>query len=216
MSRSGSDNPLLLLRHAILFAFCLAPAALAAAPALPAVNLLVDVRVVDEAQASGHGDYTVSTRALAPPPVETLQLQVMNGQTGALRLGRALPVQWLQAAARGAAASAPADRAGAVAYAVTWVPSGHSLTVRPQWAGGSSAVTLDLQFTSTTLQPKVGAALPATRTQQAGTTLRLPLNAWVSFAATGAPHEAAEPGAISTLSLAERGRQWLQVRVTLP
>jgi hypothetical protein len=215
-----------MLRACLPFACCLAFDALAA-PALPAVNLLVEVRVVDAAQASGHGDYTVSTRALAAPPVEALQLQLANGQTGAVRLGRSLPVQWLQAAARGAAsgaaaASAAADRAGAVAYAVTWVPSGQSLTVRPQWPGGASPVTLDLQFTLTTLQPTPGAAggaLPATRTRQAGTTLQLPLGVWTAFAATGAVQAADEPGSgssVSTLALAERGRQWMQVRVTLP
>lgn len=191
--------------------------------------------MVDEAQASGHGDYTVSTRALATPPVEALQLQLLNGQTGAVRLGRALPVQWLQRAARGAAvasaSAAPpapyalsADRAGAVSdavsdavtYAVTWVPSGQSLTVRPQWVGGSSPVNLTLQFSSSTLRAAPGTALPATRTRLAGTTLHVPLGVWTAFAATGTPLEAADPGSLSTLALAERGRQLMQVRVTLP
>ena len=218
------------LRPLILIALGLAPAsavlAAAAAPALPAVNLVLEVRVVDEAVASGHGDYTVSTRRLAPPPVEALQLLVQNGQTGALRLGRALPVLWLQGAARGAASASgsgsgsgsavSADRAGAVAYAVTWVPSGQSLTVRPRWAGGDQPVSLELHFSSTTLQPAPGTALPATRTQQAGSTLRLPLGVWTAFAATGTPQQADEPGTVSTLSLAEHGRQLMQVRVTLP
>lgn len=182
--------------------------------------------MVDEAAASGHGDYTVSTRALARPPVPALQLQLLNGQTGALRLGRTLPVQWLQGAARGAApaaaASSSADRAGAVAYGLTWVASGQSLQVRPQWAGGSSPVTLDLQFSSTALQASpgssgpAGTALPALRTQQATTTLQVPLGVWTAFAATGTVQEPAEPGHLSTVSLAEQGRQLMQVRVTLP
>ncbi len=208
------------LRPLILIALGLAPASAvlgaAAAPALPAVNLVLEVRVVDEAVANGHGSYTVSTRRLAQPPVEALQLLVQNGQTGALRLGRALPVLWQQGAARGAGSGAPADRAGAVAQAVTWVPSGQSLTVRPQWAGGDSPVSLELQFSSTTLQPAPGTPLPATRTQQAGSTLRLPLGVWMAFAATGTPQQASEPGTVSTLTLAEHGRQLMQVRVTLP
>ena len=219
------------LRPLILFALGSAPFAVAAAgPALAAVNLVVEVRVVDEAVASGHGDYTVSTRRLAKQPVEALQLQLANGQTGAVQLGRALPVQWLQGAVRGAAASAPiasavtaaADRAVGAAYTVTWVPSGQSLSVRPQWAGGDSPVILELQFSSTTLQTTPGTsrasatALPASRTQQAGSTLRLPLGVWTAFAATGTPQQASEPGSVSTLTLAEGGRQLMQVRVTLP
>jgi hypothetical protein len=187
--------------------------------AWPAVNLLVEVRVIDEARASGHGDYTVSTLGSARQPVEALQLLLANGQTGALRLGRALPVQWLQGAARGgasAASGASAERSGAVSQAVTWVPSGLSLSVRPQWAGSDAPVMLSLDFSSTRLQPAPGTPLPATQTRQAGSTLRVPLGVWTAFAATGAVQEEAEPGRVSTLSLAERGRQLMQVRVTLP
>jgi hypothetical protein len=107
-----------------------------------------------------------------------------------------------------------------VAYAVTWVASGQSLQVRPQWAGGGSPVTLDLQFSSTKLQPPPGSTpgvvLPATRTVQAGSTLQVPLGVWTAFAATGTTQQPAEAGQLSTLTLAERGRQLLQVRVTLP
>jgi hypothetical protein len=192
-----------------------------ARPAWPAVNLQVEVRVIDEARASGHGDYTVSTLGPARQPVEALQLQLANGQTGAVRLGRALPVQWLQGAAQGgasaaSAASPSADRAGAVVHAVTWVPSGQSLSVRPQWSGGAAPVMLELNFSSTRLQPVPGTPLPATQTRQAGSTLRVPMGVWTAFAATGALQEEAEPGRVSTLSLAERGRQLMQVRVTLP
>jgi hypothetical protein len=202
-----------------------AKGAKAASAALPVVNLVIEVRVVDEAHAGGHADYTVST--LGPPqqPLEALQLQLANGQTGAVRLGRALPVQWLQGALRGGApaasgtfssASAAADRAVAVAYAVTWVPSGRTLSVRPHWPGGDSPVTLELDFNSTALQAAPGTSLPATRTQQAGSTLRVPLGIWTAFAATGVAREAAGTGRVSTLTLAERGRQLMQVRVTLP
>jgi hypothetical protein len=184
--------------------------------AMPAVELRVDVRVIDEAKAAGHGDYTVNTRGAAVPPTEALQLQVHNGQRGTVQLGRALPVQWLQGAARGAAASAPAERAGAVAYAVTWVSAGQSLSVRPQWAGGDSPVRVELQFTLSTLQPAPAAPLPGTGTLQAASTLRVPLGVWTSFAATGSPQAEAQPGRASTLSLADSGRQLLQVRVTLP
>ncbi len=213
------------LRHFTFIASCLAACACACArpaaagPALPAVNLVVELRVIDEAVASGHGDYIVSTRGPSKQaPQAALQLQLLNGQTGAVQLGRALPVQWLQGAARGAgsAASAATDSAGGVAYAVTWVPAGQSLSVRPQWADADSPVTLELQFIRTTLQPARGTSLPATRTQQVGSTLRLPLGVWTAFAATGVAQQASEPGTVSTLSLAGRGRQLMQVRVTLP
>ena len=200
-----------------------AAAAVAAAPrpaAWPDVNLQVDVRVIDEAAANGHGDYTVSTRGSARPAVQALQLQVQNGHSGSFQLGRALPVQWLQGAARGAAppssSARPADRAGAVDYAVTWVQAGQSLSVRPNWAGGDSPVTLELQFSRSTVQTAPAAVLPTTRSQQASSTLSLPLGVWTTFAATGVPQEAGEPGRVSTWSLAERGRQLMQVRVSLP
>jgi hypothetical protein len=185
------------------------------------VNLLVEVRILDEAQASGHGSYTVSTQSLAAEAPQTLQLQVLNGQAAALRIGRRMPVQWVQAAARGATPSSgsAADSAAAVVQAVTWVKAGQGLWVQPQWPGGEQPVHLSLRVDSSTTGPPPGGSntvLPVERSGQVGTRLDVPLGAWTTFAATG-PAAAEGPGyTVSTLALSDRGRQLMQVRVSLP
>jgi hypothetical protein len=195
----------------------------AAAPARvsgPAVNLVVEVRVIDEAQAGGHRSYTVSTRALAEEAPQPLQLQVLNGQAGVIRLGRRLPVQWVQAAARGAAASAAsAGGAGAVVQAVTWVDSGQGLWVQPQWPGGEQPVDVALHVDVTQLSPAPPSSntpLPVQHARQVGTRLDVPLDVWTTFAATGTPTNAGSGFTASTVSLSERGRQLMQVRVSRP
>jgi hypothetical protein len=187
----------------------------------PAVNLLVEIRMLDEAQAGGHGSYTVSTQSLAAEAPLALQLQVLNGQAAALRIGQRMPVQWVQAAARGAglASGSATDSAAAVVQAVTWVNAGQGLWVQPQWPGGEQPVHLALRVdSSTTGPPPAGSttALPVERSGQVGTRLDVKLGAWTTFAATG-PVAAAGPAyTVSTLALSDRGRQLMQVRVSLP
>jgi hypothetical protein len=178
---------------------------------LPAVNLTVELRIVDEAASTGHGGYTVSTLRPAEVPAPPLLLKVLNGQSAVLRLDRAQPVQWVQATA--GAASAPA---GAVVNALQWMPAGQALAVQPSWPGGSQPVVLVVRATEATLHSAPDAALPATQRRDAGTTFSLPLGAWATFAATGTPTQQGQPGELSTLSLAVRGRQLMQVRVSLP
>ena len=187
------------------------------------MNLTVDVRVIDEAQAAGTSAVTLSTRPLAPDALEALQLQLLNGQPGALRLGRRLPVQWVQAAARGAASGAAAGASGAaggaVVQAVTWVPSGHGLWVLPRWPGGDQPVQLDLRFDSLSnspILPPSGAPLPTQRSREVGARLSVPLGVWTTFAATGTPASASGGYTVSTQALSDSGRQLMQVRVSAP
>jgi hypothetical protein len=192
-------------------------------PTLPAVNLTVEVRVIDEAQAAGRASVTLSTRPLAADAPEILQLQLSNGQPGALRLGRRLPVQWVQAAARGAEPAASGAAGGAVVQALTWVPSGHGLWVLPRWPGGDQPVELDLRFDSLTISPTLPAAtspsgtpLPTQRSREVGALLSVPLGVWTTFAATGTPASAGGGYTVSTQALSDRGRQLMQVRVSTP
>ena len=229
MKRDAIPRRQVLVRMRVL---ALAPAALAfrvpgaraakpspAVPSMPAVNLTVEVRVIDEAQAAGRGSVTLSTRPLAAEALEALQLQLLNGQPGALRLGRRLPVQWVQAAARGAASGASGAAAGAVVQAVTWVPSGHGLWVLPRWPGGDQPVQLDLRFDSLTNTPMPGpsgAPLPTQRSREVGSRLSVPLGIWTTFAATGTPTSAGGGYTVSTQALSDSGRQLMQLRVSVP
>jgi hypothetical protein len=188
-------------------------------PTLPAVNLTVEVRVIDEAQAAGRASVTLSTRPLAADAPEILQLQLSNGQPGALRLGRRLPVQWVQAAARGAEPAASGAAGGAVVQALTWVPSGHGLWVLPRWPGGDQPVELDLRFDSLSNSPipsTSGTPLPAQRAREVATRVSVPLGVWTTFAATGTPASAGGGYTVSTQALSDRGRQLMQVRVSAP
>jgi hypothetical protein len=204
----------------------------AAAPALnlPQRNLKVELRFVtagqadagdDEAAAAApHADFTVGTQMAPAPPRPVLT--VLNGAWGAIRLGQTLPVQWLQAAAApsGPGAASAAQRGGSVVQGLFWVEAGQALAVRPQWPGGAQPVTLQIRYDAAAGVERSGAALPATSHQQAGTTLRLPLGRWTTFARIDAAAAAAPAHGARTWSTrpaaADPAGQALQVRVTAP
>jgi hypothetical protein len=197
----------------------------------PVVNLKVEVRIVDDAQSPSEArppdppGYTVSTQALHESRVDALQLQVSNGQSGALRLGQRLPVQWTVAGSRGkaagsAAASAAArGDAGALVQDVMWVDSGQALWVLPRWPGGEQPVQVELHFERVGLRPAAvqsGPGLPAQHSHQVSSRLAIPLGVWTTFAATGTTPPSLEGRSLSTLTLSERGRQLIQMRVSAP
>jgi hypothetical protein len=224
-------------RHVLLGLLgLLAGATLAAPPAaLPQRNLQVELRSVsaamaaagdeDDAAAPPNAGYTVSTRPSQPAPPQPVLL-VLNGHWGALRFGQSLPVQWLQAgsaststAAASGAASGAQRSGGSFVQGLVWIEAGQGLAVRPRWPGGDQPVTLELRYDAAAVEPGAGAAVPATRHLQAGTTLRLPLGRWTTVARVAAAAPAAQPRGSVTWSTQPADAtvpQALQVRVTVP
>jgi hypothetical protein len=197
----------------------------------PTVNLQVEVRLVDEALLESEApnadrpSYTVGTRPSNPSQGDVLSLQVANGASGALSLGRRIPVQWMVAASRGAGANSAAASgaargdAGGLVQSLTWVDSGEALWVLPHWPGGVQPVQLELHVERTSLRPEAmpsGPAMPAQVSHRVSSRLAVPLGVWSTFAATGTPVPSSDVRTLSTMALAERGRQLMQIRVSKP
>ena len=199
-------------------------AALAAPPPLPAVNLVVQIRIVRDADmapddsatttstlsAPRHGQ-SYGTSALDPRANESQELRVLNGESASFRWSQSVPFQWRQAAAAGPSA-ARGTRAGIV-NAVTWLQAGRALFVQPHWPGGSQPVRLQVRLESDSIGERPGDELPATSARQSGTTLSVPMGRWTTLAVTGSAQAAPSPGSWSTQSSRTSERQWLQVRV---
>lgn len=167
---------------------------------LPRRDLVVELRQIEEGGA-GYGVGTQPQAALLAPQ----QVQVRNGAKATLRLGQALPVQWVQAASR--------RGGGEVKQALTWFEAGQSLSVQPRWPGGKQPVTLELEVQSASVQEQAGgAALPVQARSQVVTTVSAPLGQWVTVASTGA---GPQPGVYGS-EAAVQTRRLLQLRVLAP
>ncbi len=198
-------------------------AAVAAPPPLPPVNLVVQIRIVSEAdiapgdsatttstlsaprQGHSHGTSTLNTQA-----DESRELRVLNGESASFRWSQAVPFQWMQAATAGAT-GANGARAGIV-NAVTWLQAGQALWVQPRWPGGDQPVRLEVRLDSDRIGERPG-DLPATSSRQSDTTLSVPMGRWTTLATTGSAQTVSSAGTWSTQSSQARERQWIQVRV---
>ena len=200
-----------------------AAAAVAAGPALPALNLVVQMRIVAESSiapddaatttstlsAPRHGQ-SYGTSTLNTQADESQELRVLNGESASFRWSQSVPFQWTQAATAGAA-GANGARAGIV-NAVTWLQAGQALWVQPRWPGGEQPVRLEVRLDSDRIGEGSG-DLPATSSRQSGTTLSVPMGRWTTLAVTGSAQTVSSPGTWSTQSSQARERQWIQVRV---
>ncbi len=190
-----------------------------AAPPLPAAVAQRDLVVELRAQSSAAA-HVVSTQP-AGDPVQAQAVRVKNGQEARMRLGATVFVQWTQAAgaqvatrsSAGASGGGASSAGGAVANAMTALPVGQALTVRPRWPGGSQPVTVELEVNQSALDASTGAAVPAHAQRQLSTTVTLPLGQWVSIASTGG---AAEQAGVYSSRAASQTPQALQLRVTAP
>lgn len=187
--------------------------------ALPAVNLLVELRWVDSAlppaaQAGvrdgavvvgtagavsprGPGVVTATPGAVPPPPERLL---VRNGERAALRLATREPLQWLDAVAE----LSPQGQVRSV-YARPQPREREvvrSIAVAPSWAGGRAPVRVSYQVEDD------GNAVAAT--------LELPLERWHTVARTGSTTPPAPRGTLSSSDAAARPERELQLRVSVP
>lgn len=187
--------------------------------ALPAVNLLVEVRWVDSAlppaaqagvrdgavvvgtagTVSARGPGTVTaTAGAAPPPPE--RLLVRNGERAALRLATREPLQWVDTVAelspqgqlRGVYARPQPQEREVV----------RSIVVTPSWPGGRAPVRVSMQVED------AGNAMTST--------LALPLERWHTVARTGGSAPPAPRGSLRSSDAAARAERELQLRVSIP
>lgn len=196
---------------------CWAPMATWAAQ--PKTDLTVELRQVQEGQEdqdSPHtvtGVYTAGTASRAAD-VAPQQVRVRNGEKASLQFNQSMPLQWVQkiesqSATLSAAGASASNNAGGVTQAVTWMESGQSLTVTPNWPGGKQAVKLEIEVQSSAVDERTSSDLPATARQRHSTTVSAPLRQWVTIAASGS---AAKTGTYSSAGSSDR-RRLIQVRV---
>ncbi len=221
-------------------AIALMAALLPAFAQLPKRNLMVELRQIEEpaspsqkgpaapavTSSSGTGSpaaggIILRTQRPEETAPELQQVQVLNGERASLRFAKAMPLQWVQAAAaqaasRSASAASSSSVGGSVVNAVTWLEAGHGLSVKPRWPGGKQPVTLEVQVDAATVDERTGAALPAQSRSQAGTTVLAPLGQWVTIATTGAGAPREQRGVYSSEAAGGDLRQLVQVRVLAP
>lgn len=194
----------------------------AASPARPAVDLVVQVRLISEADWDADAANTrtsapaasrsvsISNAAPATASIPVQAIRVQNGTQAAMSWSQTLPIQWMQAASyRGS--SADSSSRGGVVNALVWLRAGQSLRVQPSWPGGRHPVRVEVQLDAESLGDRQGSAIPATQHQVSSSTLSVPLGRWTTFAATGTAAPAQSSSTWS--SQPQAGRQLMQLRV---
>ena len=192
----------------------------ATSAALPAVDLIVQVRVISEAElaeeaaASKSHEHSqrgleISSAAQAPASARTQDMRVLNGHTAEMSWSQALPIQWMQVAAqrRGRAS-------GGIVNALTWLRAGQSLSVQPRWPGGRDPVQVELRIETQDIDDRRGADIPASGAQTWASTLSVPWGQWTTFATTGAAQPSPVGATWSTQSAQPHGLRFMQLRVT--
>ncbi len=192
-------------------------------PVLPAVDLIVQVRVINEAELAEeaapspspeHAQQRLEIRsaAQAPASTRTQAIRVLNGRTAEMSWSQALPIQWMQAAQRRGRTGGGAN--GGIVNALTWLRAGQSLSVQPCWPGGRAPVQVDLRIETQDIDDRRGADIPASGAQTWASTLSVPWGQWTTFATTGAPQPSPDGATWSTQSAQAHGPQFMQLRVT--
>ena len=182
---------------------------------LPKRDLHVELRQVEEGREAAQG-YRAST---GPATVWTAQsLSVRNSEKGVLRAQQSVPMQWLQSAQSQSTSltvpnAASSSSGGGVTQGPYWFDVGQSMTVRPKWPGGKKDVVLEIKVLQEDISTLHNADLPQQARIQLSTTVTVPLNQWVTIAASGKGAPAA--GNYSSESATE-ARRLLQVRVSVP
>lgn len=199
--------------YRLVLALMLLLTSLIAQAQLPARDLVVELRQLDE----GVAGYSVSTQPrearMAPQ-----RLQVRNGTKAVFSMTQSVPFQWVQSAfaqsvTRNASAASASSRSGGVSHAVTWMDSGQKITVLPRWSGGQQPVTVEVEVQGAAIQQRNGAELPAQTRSLLVTTVTAPPGLWVTLATVGG--SATASGVYSSESAAD-AHSLLQIRVSTP
>lgn len=211
----------------------------AQAPArLPLRNLLVELRHGEASQlrSSGggvesgavvvgpngevraRGGVTVEARGRDDARGSTQQVTVLNGGQASLRVGLAVPMQWLQ---WGWTPDGPVLVGGG-----QYVETGSGFVVQPRWTGGDEPVTVELRTEGSarasagvpSRYAPDGQPLPDGAVRQAGvlTTVQVRLGEWITVASSGDTQALRKRGLLSTRDIEREQRLLLQMRVTAP
>lgn len=179
-------------------------------------DLTIELRQVEERRESVEG-YSAST-APANTAWQPQSLLVRNGEKATLRMQQAVPMQWVKSAQSqtsnlkvgGAEAS---STGGGVTQALHWFDVGQSMSVTPKWPGGKKDVALEIEVQQADMHTVHNADLPRQTRNQLNTVVTVPLNTWVTIAASG--RGPAPAGSYSSEAGADT-RRLLQVRITAP
>lgn len=179
-------------------------------------DLTIELRQMDEGRdvAEGYRAGTAAGAAAWSPQT----LSVRNGGKATLRMQQSVPMQWVKSAQAqsgslkvgGAEAS---STGGGVTQALQWFDVGPSMTVTPRWPGGKKDVVLEIEVEQADMQTVHNADLPRQTRNQFKTVITVPLNTWVTMAASG--RGTASAGSYSSEAGVD-ARRLLQVRVTAP
>ena len=181
---------------------------------LPKRDLSIELRQVDEgAEAEGYRASTSQSDAWS-----VQGLSVRNGEKGILRAQQSVPMQWVQSvqsqsSSLAVPSAAASSSSGGVTQALHWLDVGQSMTVTPKWPGGKKDVVLEIEVQQADVKSLHNADLPRQIRNQLSTTVSVPLNQWVTIAASG--KRAVAAGNYSSESGAD-ARRLLQVRVQAP
>ena len=181
-------------------------------------DLTIELRQIEEGRDALEGyraGATADTTAWSPQT-----LWVRNGEKATLRMQQSVPMQWVKSAqvqnsslkAGGAVAS---STGGGVTHALHWFNVGQSMTVTPKWPGGKKDVALEIEIEveQADMQTVHNADLPRQTRNQINTVITVPLNTWVTMAASG---RGAAPAGSYSSEAGTDARRLLQVRVTAP
>lgn len=192
-------------------------------PVLPAVDLIVQVRVISEAELAAEAApslspehaqqrLAISSAAQAPVSARTHEIRVLNGRTAEMSWSQALPIQWIQAAQWRDRTGGHAN--GGIVNALTWLRAGQFLSLQPRWPGGRDPVQIELRIETQDIEDRRGADIPVSGTQTWASTLSVPWGQWTTFATTGAAQPSPDGATWSTQSAQAHGPQFMQLRVT--
>ena len=225
------------LKLVLMTALCASASMYAQNKKLPAQDLVLTVRQIDERQAG----YRVGTQE---ERIVSQQLRVSHGAQAAMQLTQNVPMLWVSSVAAqssqfsanaggGAGANAgggagggagastnpsagssnvqASSVGGAVSQSLTWLQAGQTLVFRPFWRGDNQPVRLEVLVQSSRIDQRQGLDLPAQHSQQVSTEVSAPLGQWVTLAESG---PVATPGVYRSQD-AKEPRKLLQVRVSL-
>ena len=179
-------------------------------------DLTIELRQTEEGRDATEG-YRAGTVA-ANTAWSTQTLLVRNGEKASLRMQQSVPMQWVksvqsQSSSLKAGGAEASSTGGGVTQALHWFDVGQSMTVTPKWPGGKKDVTLEIEVEQADMQTVHNADLPRQTRNQIYTMITVPLNTWVTIAASG--RGTAPAGSYSSESGTDP-RRLLQVRVTAP
>ena len=203
-------------------------AAAGAAATLPAVNLWIELREVDDVvrdepaggraatvvgtlpgSTSGGAVWSTSRPAEREPSALLAQLRLRNGGQAQTSWRRQQPVEWVSstwapgANAGGAAIGRPAEAHAGVSRELHWLPAGRQITVSATWPGGSAPVAVEVVVDAQSPDgaPTSGAVPPDTLQTRTAVSVLAPLDQWVTVARSATAEDAGSappPGSIGT------------------